>query len=185
MRKYITLFFSVTLFLSACDWDGTPSGIIKPEQMTALLIDVHIADGSMMNMTQQRDSLYKYGTAKFSAAFEKHHTDSVQFKKSFKYYTMHPGVLAAIYVSVLNKLKLKSDSLTNLVAKQNVSDAKNKVFRTSRPVGGLMGHVPVPVNPVVYKNAQIFQKKRARAWAIRDSIAKRNSKIHALPKQQH
>jgi hypothetical protein len=183
MRKYITLFFSVSLFLCACS--NEPSGVIDQEHMTSLLVDVHIADGSLMNMPQQPDSLYKYGTAKFTAIFKKHNTDSTAFKKSYKYYTMHPAVFTAIYDSVLSKMKVKSDSLTNLVAKQNVEDAKKRGISGQHPMGpGVNKHLPIPANPSFY-NSQMMLKRQERARFVKDSIAKRNLKLHALPKQQH
>ncbi|MGZ3752375.1 MAG: DUF4296 domain-containing protein, partial [Mucilaginibacter sp.] len=76
MHKYNKLFFSVLIFLAACKGSGTPGGIIKQDQMTGLLTEIHIADGSMYNVIQVPDSLYKYGTARYLAIFKKYHTDS-------------------------------------------------------------------------------------------------------------
>jgi hypothetical protein len=124
MHKYNNLFFSVLLFLIACRADKAPEGIIKKDQMTALLTEVHIIDGSMYTVQQAPDSLYKYGTAKYLAAFKKFHTDSAQFKKSFKYYSFHPEVLETIYDQVATNLKQKSDSLTKLNQQKMAADSK-------------------------------------------------------------
>jgi len=112
MHKYITLFFSVTFFLSACKGDKTPDGILDHDQMITLLTQVHIVDGSLYSVTQNPDSLYKYGKDRYLSLFKTYHTDSVQFRKSLKYYTTQPVELSAMYDQVLANLKQKTDSLT-------------------------------------------------------------------------
>lgn len=126
MHKYKNLFFSVLLFFAACKSDKTPSGIMEPEQMTSLLTQLHIVDGSLYNVTQIPDSLYKYGTAKYLDVFKKFHTDSVQFKKSYKYYTSHPELLETIYEQITINLKTKSDSLNKLNLAQMAKDNKRR-----------------------------------------------------------
>ena len=118
MRKYITLFFSVTFLLSACKGVKAPGEVINHNRMISLLTELHIVDGGMFSVTQSPDSLYKYGTDRYLALFKKYHTDSVQFKKSLKYYTTQPVELQAIYDQVLVNLKQKTDSLNKLQQKQ-------------------------------------------------------------------
>ncbi len=118
MHKYITLFFSVSLFLSACKGGKATEGIIKHDRMVSLLTEVHIIDGSMYSVKQDPDSLYKYGTGKYMALFKKYHTDSVQFKKSFSYYATQPAELQVMYDQILINLKQKADSLNKLQLKQ-------------------------------------------------------------------
>ena len=111
MHKYITLFFSVLLILSACKHGKTSDEIIGQKEMTGLLTDIHIVDGTMYAVMPNPDSLYKYGTGKYLALFKKHNTDSVQFKKSLRYYAGQPVELLAIYDQVLKNIKTKLDSL--------------------------------------------------------------------------
>jgi hypothetical protein len=124
MHKYNSLFFSVLLFLAACKGTKTPQGIIKEERMAALLTEVHIIDGTMYTVMQMPDTLYKYGTGKYLAIFKKFHTDSVQFKNSFKYYSIHPEMMETIYEEVVINLKQKTDSLNKLNQKQIAKDSK-------------------------------------------------------------
>ena len=114
MHKYISLFFSVTFLLSACKGGKTPDEVISHNRMTSLLTDVHIIDGILYTAPQNPDSLYKYGADKYLELFKKYHTDSVQFKKSLKYYATQPVELAAIYDQVRDNLKQKLDSLNKL-----------------------------------------------------------------------
>jgi hypothetical protein len=117
MRKYITLFFSVSLFLFSCSKNKAAAGILDRDRMTSLLTDIHIIDGRMY-MRMAPDSLYKYGTGVYLALFKKYNTDSVQFKKSFRYYSTQPDELAAIYDQVLKNLQQKTDSLNKVQQKQ-------------------------------------------------------------------
>ena len=144
MHKYYSLFFSVLLFLAACRGGSTPKGIIEQPQMTALLTEIHIIDGSMYSVMQAPDSLYKYGTGKYLAVFKKFHTDSTQFKNSFKYYAVNPEKLQIIYEQVTINIKQKSDSLNKLNQKKiaedgkRVADSLKKLPKTQPP--------PQPVN---------------------------------------
>ena len=118
MHKYNKLFFSVLLFLTACISNTVPDGIIKEDRMTNLLIDMHIVDGSMYSVMQQPDSLYKHGTGRYLAIFNKYHTDSLEFKKSFKYYSTQPAEMEAIYNQILKNLQRKTDSLNKIQLKK-------------------------------------------------------------------
>jgi hypothetical protein len=118
MHKYIILFFSVSFLLSACNGNKTPGAIIKHDQMISLLTEVHIIDGGIYTITQNPDSLYKYGTGRYMALFKKHHTDTAQFSKSLKYYTTQPLELQAMYEQVIKNLAKKADSLNKIQQKQ-------------------------------------------------------------------
>lgn len=94
--------------------------------MTRLLTEIHITDGSMYNVMQVPDSLYKYGTAKYLVVFRSFHTDSNQFKKSLQYYSQKPELLVKMYEQVSDVLKMKSDSLNKVNQQQIAADAKRK-----------------------------------------------------------
>lgn len=124
MNKYIALFFLVSSFLFSCKGDKKGTGIIDHDRMTSLLTEVHLIDGRMYTMMQSQDSLNKYGTSKYDALFKRYHTDSVQFKKSLKYYALQPGELQKIYDQILENLKHKTDSLNKL---QRNTDSLNRI----------------------------------------------------------
>jgi hypothetical protein len=126
MHKYNRLFFLVLLFLAACKQTSRPGGIIDQERMTKLLTDIHVVDGSVYNMLQMPDSLYKNGTGRYLAVFEKYNTDSIQFKRSFKYYTANPEVMATMYEQIADNLKQKTDSLNKIYQKQVDVDTKRR-----------------------------------------------------------
>ncbi|MEO7212290.1 DUF4296 domain-containing protein [Mucilaginibacter sp.] len=111
MHKYIILFFSVLVFLTACGGNNAPEGIIEQPQMVGLLTEIHITDGGLYNVPQVPDSIYKYGSARYAAVFKRFHTSDKQFSASLKYYTTQPLKLVAIYDQVSQNIKGKTDSL--------------------------------------------------------------------------
>jgi hypothetical protein len=125
MRKYITLFFSVTFFLYACKGDKTPTGIIKHDQMVSLLTDVHIIDGSLYSVQQTPDTLYKYGSGKYRSLFKRYGIDTAQFRRSMKYYASQPTEMGAMYDQILANLKVKIDSLNKIQLKNIQQQQKN------------------------------------------------------------
>lgn len=121
MRKYITLFFSVTFLIYACKGNKAPDGVIKHDKMVSLLTEVHIIDGGLYGLQQQPDTLYKYGAGKYLALFKRYDVDTAQFRKSMKYYATQPTEMAAMYDQILANLKAKTDSLNKIQTKNAVS----------------------------------------------------------------
>src|SRR5689334_6358126 len=97
MRIYKSLFFLGLLVLTACKSNNTPSDIIPQKTMPAILAEMNIVDGGLYNISQLPDSLYIYGMGHYLAIFKKYHTDTVQFKNSYTYYTKNPEKLNTIY----------------------------------------------------------------------------------------
>jgi len=157
MRKYNSLFFSVLIFLVACGGDKIPKEIIGGDKMVQLLTEVHIIDGSMYNVMQVPDSLYKYGSGKYLALFKKYGTDSVQFKNSFKYYSSHPELMAEIYEKVTLIIKAKTDSLNKInqaqIAAQNkrVADSLKKLPKSAQQPAITPPGMPKPILPNRYR----------------------------------
>jgi|GEM_PF-1372080 hypothetical protein len=185
MRKYIILFFSVFPFLFACNGRGSSGDIIPPEQMTAVLTAVHMADGKLMNISQAPDSLYKYGTARYLDIFKRYGVDSAQFRQSYRYYSTQPDKFADIYDNVLKSLRAKNDSISKLLTKQNL--LRNKQMQ--KPViTNPNGHYGVGLQPQVAQPTRAPSLPAAqpttygRIKAIQDSIKKAHlQKRHAIP----
>ncbi|AYL96510.1 DUF4296 domain-containing protein [Mucilaginibacter celer] len=150
MHKYITLFFSAALFLCACNGKPEPKDVLKPEAMARVLTEMHIIDGTMYNVMQTPDSLYKYGAGKYAAMFTRMHTSAAQFNKSMQFYGSQPDKLLAIYDQVdvtikakmdsLNKVQVneakaarKADSLKNLNIKTKTDSARKVISTVNRP----------------------------------------------------
>ncbi|WP_184542218.1 DUF4296 domain-containing protein [Mucilaginibacter sp. FT3.2] len=129
MYKYLTLFFSVTLFCCGCKSNSVPNKFIQPNAMTGLLVQIHLIDGSLYNNVQVQDTLYKYGMGKYLAAFKRFNTDSAQFRKSLVYYSNDPDKLSAIYDKVDLRIKAMSDSVNQVQAKERTATHKADSLR--------------------------------------------------------
>lgn len=117
MRTYKYLFFSVLLALAGCHSEETvPDNVISEKRMPVIIAEMHIIDGDLYNVPQMPDSLYKYSMGHFTALFKKHHTDTLQFRKSYTWYTKHPVKLDKIYDEVIKILQAKNDSIAKLPA---------------------------------------------------------------------
>lgn len=128
MKKYISLFFSLSLFLYACKSNKVPGEFIDRPQMTALLTELHVIDGGLYGVRQMPDSLFKYGAGRYQSLFKKYGTDSIQFRKSLAYYTTQPPLMQAIYVDILKNLQLQTDSVNKLqVANNRIMDSLNRI----------------------------------------------------------
>ncbi|RYZ94839.1 MAG: DUF4296 domain-containing protein [Sphingobacteriaceae bacterium] len=122
MRKYISLFFSAIVVLCACN--DTPGGVIEKEKMVDVLMDVHIIDGTMFNVSSMPDSAYKYGTGRYINVFKNHDTDSAQFNRSLKYYTSKPEVLKTMYDTITARLQIRVDSVNKELQREQAKNAK-------------------------------------------------------------
>jgi hypothetical protein len=127
MQKYISLFFLVLLYLTACKNDDVPEGVLKKPQMISLLTDLHLTDGQVYTVPQVPDSMYKYTSEKYKALFKRHHTTDAVFKKSLKYYTAQPEVIMDMYDKIEATLKAKLDSVNHpIVAPKSKAQNNNK-----------------------------------------------------------
>lgn len=108
MHRY-SVFLGFALFLFSCGRNSVPEGIIKQDKMAALLVDLHLVDGSV-SMASQPDTINKYAFGLYKAVFQKHQVDTAVFRKSFKYYSEHPILMDKIYDGVLKNLQTRQDS---------------------------------------------------------------------------
>jgi Domain of unknown function (DUF4296) len=123
MRIYNNLFFLGLLFIAACSSNKVPDGIIPQKEMTSLLAEVHIVDGSLYTVSQAPDTLYKHGMGRYLELFKRYGTDTLQFKKSMEYYTADPDKMETMYTQILETMTAKSDSLNKVRVKVDAAKA--------------------------------------------------------------
>jgi hypothetical protein len=90
------------------------------------------ADGYLNNGSQIRDSLSYRGNGLYDAVFKKHHVDSVQFKKSYQYYSIHLEQMSRIYKAVVTNLTAKSDSITKQQAAAEMEKSRRRADSLSK-----------------------------------------------------
>lgn len=96
----------VLLMVIACkrNTDKLPQGILSPEQMKAILVDVHLAKGAR---TQQLlpDKLTKNPDRVLLEITRAHNTDTAAFQDSYRYYVARPEQFKKIYEEVISALE--------------------------------------------------------------------------------
>jgi hypothetical protein len=168
MRFYLVLFFCGLTFLFSCSDDkGVPGDVIPEHQMSLLLTDVHLVDGSIYNLPAMPDTLVKHGLGLYLAVFKKHHTDTTQFAKSLKFYSTRPDLLLSIYTGVTNRL----DSLQK--AKE-----KEKAKKAVKPGGGASSKNTIQLADSVKKAQQQADSiKKAKDKRQADSVRLREGRM--------
>jgi len=135
MRFYNILFSLLLLCFCACNSEPKPDNLIDEDRFVPLLVEIHLADGYLNTKSQMPDSLAYRGNGLYTAIFQRHHVDSVQFKKSYQYYAVHLEQLGKIYKAVLVQLTAKNDSITKLLAAEEMrksrrnADSVKKAFK--------------------------------------------------------
>lgn len=149
MQKYKILFFSLLLFCAACGGPDIPKGVLDEKTMANVLTQIHIADGSLYNVMQVPDTLYKYGASKYVMVLKSFHTDSSQFMKSMKFYTQHPDILEKMYEKISDRLKTQSDSLNKAYQAQLKADEKRRMDSVKKLPKQLQNNVKPAAQPTV------------------------------------
>jgi hypothetical protein len=149
MQKYISLFFSVLLFLTACKSEEVPKGVLKEKDMMNLLVDLHITDGAVYQIPQVPDSMFKYSSAKYVALFKRHHTTDAAYKTSLKYYSKQPERIQAMYNKIEVIIKAKVDSINKVTAADAKAASKAAAAQSQAPM--LVKPKNLPLRPVLKK----------------------------------
>ncbi len=96
----------VLCFVFACkkNTDKLPPGILSPEQMKSILVDIHLAKGAR---TQQLlpDELMKNPDKVLLEITQVHNTDTTTFQASYSYYVSQPEQFQKIYKQVIATLE--------------------------------------------------------------------------------
>jgi hypothetical protein len=101
MKCLIRLFF-ILIFFTGCIFNTTPKGIIHKSEMISLLTDIHLVDAYAGMLGQ--DTVKQPAANLYNSVFIKHHTDSVQFRKSLEYYSREPQKFSDMYQKVQENL---------------------------------------------------------------------------------
>lgn len=108
--KKLSALFCVFIFLISCKQDETPKGIIDKDKMTGILVDMHISD-SYLNQISNADTMQMQAKRRYNYIFKKYNIDSLKFSKSLNYYSLKANELDGIYKNVIDSLDHISNSL--------------------------------------------------------------------------
>jgi len=108
--KRLILLLCFPFFLNACALSSRPKDVLSPDEMKAVLKDMHLADaylGTLSDTIQIRVLSVKL----YKNVFTKHHTSLTEFNASLAFYAGKPTVLDSMYKQIsddLNKVNRKN-----------------------------------------------------------------------------
>jgi hypothetical protein len=145
MKKWIFILL-IAMLSASCEriLKSKPAGTLSEEQMTSLLVDIHlteatlrIANDSIARLNDTTDLRMRY-----AQVFRKHDINPDEFNSSLSYYLKHIEVLENIYTEVIARLSKMESTLqqkTTMASfgkmnrgqtKPNMAQLKNTWFRT-------------------------------------------------------
>jgi hypothetical protein len=103
------LMILVALLIQACTSpvDPAPADLIPEKKMTAILVDIHIAESRIENMGLPYDTGSVYYQNLQKEIFKKHQVAPEKFFKSYDYYVTNVSELDKIYEKVVDSLSVK------------------------------------------------------------------------------
>jgi hypothetical protein len=96
----------VLLLVIACkrNTEKLPQGILSPDQMKNILIDVHLAKGARMQHLLPEE-LTKNPERVLLEITLAHNTDTTTFQASYRYYVARPEQFKKIYEEVISAIE--------------------------------------------------------------------------------
>lgn len=93
----------VILFLGNSCGEKLPEGVVPQQQMSALLLDMHLADGRLASMPI--DSARAHRDAYYHAIFNQYGIDSTTFEQSVTFYSTRPYMMNELYIAIEKNLE--------------------------------------------------------------------------------
>lgn len=104
MLACICVLFSCT---QKSDLDAKPADLLSEEQMTRVLVDIHITESALSLKNFNRDSSLSLYAGYQKNIFKEHQITEEQFRSSYNYYSKHSGALNSIYEVVIDSIGAK------------------------------------------------------------------------------
>lgn len=105
------LFLLLLLLLFSCEINDEkrPEGILSPDEMVELMVDVHLVEGARSGVTIMGDSLGI--ELYYRTVLIKHGLDSTSYQNNFDYYSARPDELDLIFEEVVRRLSVLESEL--------------------------------------------------------------------------
>jgi hypothetical protein len=101
MRKCLIILMAALAF--SCS-DNVPKGILTEEEITPILVELHLAEAIFSQRNSLEITRENYQEDLYLTILKKHKLDQKAFEASVLYYGKHPDKYKPIYDEVLNRL---------------------------------------------------------------------------------
>lgn len=108
MHLYRTLICLVLMIglLTGCQTDNRPDNLVDTDKMANILTDVHLAEARVSRLgvasIDSSNLMYKRFESRI---LRKHGVDTMDYEKSYVYYSSHPREMEVIYKQIVEKLE--------------------------------------------------------------------------------
>ena len=102
LKYFILLTFFI---ITSCDSEINED-IVNKEKMVKILIDMHLAEEAIENLSYDKDTLEALFARKEQEILEKYSISEELYRKSYSYYFFEPEELDKVYAVMLDSLLL-------------------------------------------------------------------------------
>lgn len=106
-KSFLILLFGFLMQACSSPVDPAPVDLIPEKKMTAILVDIHIAESRIENMGLPHDTGSVYFQKQQQEIFKRHQVSADKFFKSYDYYVTNVSELDKIYEKVVDSLSVK------------------------------------------------------------------------------
>ena len=101
------IFFVVVLVLGIACQPGRPAHVMSRDALTALLIDMYLAESRINLQSLPGDTAYKYFIPFEDSVFKQRALRDSLLRSTYQYYLSHPEELEQVYAAVVDSLNLR------------------------------------------------------------------------------
>ncbi|MDK2979535.1 MAG: hypothetical protein PWP52_2249 [Bacteroidales bacterium] len=100
----IIIFIIAVFMLAGCQKNKVPEYVIPPEDMTSILVDIHLTDGMLSSSEIRRDFAKRDSANIYNILLHNYGYNRKDFDTSLFYYSKNLTLYDKIYNDVLNQL---------------------------------------------------------------------------------
>jgi cAMP phosphodiesterase len=95
------------LIFSACQKEKRPEGVLSPEELSKLMVELYLAEARIGGQNMAKDTAMKYFIPFEEKLKGRYGVSDSIIRITYQYYISHPEELEKIYDSVIDTLSLR------------------------------------------------------------------------------
>jgi hypothetical protein len=107
------LFVFLFLAWSACSSPKKPEGVLSQAQLSALFLDIYLAEARLQNMPVAKDSSIRFFVPFEEKLLKAKGISEATMKQTYSYYLAHPKELEQVYDAIIDTLVLRDQRLAH------------------------------------------------------------------------